>query len=374
MATAATFRALGKEFDIVNVMATLFKSKTPVTPEKLRSYVMNATVHSALKKINDLAQLNAQTINAIFRVFETHALSKRRFSLNEYLNEITKLAMSQTVHEVITMFATEGSDVELAFTMLDSLVSSQEPAASMPASDGSSMPASDGSSMPASDGSSMPASTATSATTVSKPKIIRKPRPVASKASVASVAASAETVSMATALTLTSSALTSSNESALTSSNESVLTSANESALTSSKESALTSSKESALTSSKESALTSSKESALSSASTDTEISKGFKIHVKKDKLNKDKYDSSMLERVYNTEAKLLVVDIESCKHLIYPVAVDLPPSSTNQDLLTSVVNVLTQASEKNLKCHTTLHVYAVKAWSNTDRVTYINI
>jgi len=320
MATAATFRALGKEFDIVNVMATLFKSKTPVTPEKLRSYVMNDTVKSALKKINDLPHLNSQTINAIFRVFETHALSKRRFSLNEYLNEITKLAMSQTVHEVITMFSTEGSDVELAFTMLDSLVSSQEPAASMPAS----------------EGSSMPASAATSATTVSKPKIIRKPRPAASKASVA---ASAETDSTATALTLTSS-----GESALTSS---------------------------ALTSS---ALTSSKESALSSASTGTEISKGFKIHVKNDKLNKDKYDSSMLERVYNTEAKLLVVDIESCKHLIYPVAVDLPPSSTNQDLLTSVVNVLTQASEKNLKCHTTLHVYAVKAWNNTDRVTYINI
>ena len=100
----------------------------------------------------------------------------------------------------------------------------------------------------------------------------------------------------------------------------------------------------------------------------------GYKIHIKDGALNKEKHNE--LKEQYNASAKLLVVDIESCTEVIYPIAIDLAPESTNQDVLDYIVKVLTEATQKNLKCHTgsSLHVFTIRTWTDTPRVLYVNI
>lgn len=90
--------------------------------------------------------------------------------------------------------------------------------------------------------------------------------------------------------------------------------------------------------------------------------------------MNKDKHKESMLNNINNTHAKLLVIDIESCTDVIYPVAIDLAPESTNQDILDYIVKVLTEATQKNLKCHTNFHVFTVRTWTDSSRVIYISV
>ena len=315
MASASAFRAIGKEFGIINVMVTLFQAKTPLTTENLRVYLNNSSILSALKKINDLPNLDITYIKAIFRIAETY--SGRKYSLNEYLTELVSLASSKEVSQVTLTLSTDGSNVESAYKMLDDMarIHGSVPAAPEPE------PAPDASSLVA-EATPEPSAASTAAT--SKPKITRKPRPVATP-SVASAASA-----------LTSSTLTSAAPSALTSS---TLTSAAPSSLTSAA-----------------SSLTS-----VASSLTEIEIGKGFKIHVKDDMLNTSKYEAGIL-------------DIDSCKDIIYPVAIDLSPGATYRDILTYVAKVLTEASAKNLKCHTALHVYTIKSWNSTDRVTYLKI
>lgn len=100
----------------------------------------------------------------------------------------------------------------------------------------------------------------------------------------------------------------------------------------------------------------------------------GYKIHIKDDSLNKDKHKESMLNDINNTHAKLLVIDIVSCTDVIYPVAIDLAPESTNQDILDYIVKVLTEATQKNLKCHTNFHVFTVRTLTDSSRVIYISV
>ena len=119
--------------------------------------------------------------------------------------------------------------------------------------------------------------------------------------------------------------------------------------------------------------------SGASGTSTSTDILKGgltagYKIHIKDDSLNKDKHKESMLNDINNTNAKLLVIDIESCTDVIYPIAIDLAPESTNKDILDYIVKVLTEATQKNLKCHTSFHVFTVRTWTDSSRVIYISV
>jgi hypothetical protein len=103
-------------------------------------------------------------------------------------------------------------------------------------------------------------------------------------------------------------------------------------------------------------------------------ISNGFRVNLATGELNFTKYTDTFLDAEFNRSAKLLVIDIDSCKDTMYPAAVDLAPGSTNRHVLGYVVKVLAQALSKGLRCHTSLHVYTVSGFTNTERVTYLSL
>jgi hypothetical protein len=313
-ASAGVLRALGQEYGLVKVMSTLYKEKTTLSADKIKGYLSNSAVLTALKKITDRPELTYNYIKAIFRLAEAN----KGTPLDKYYNFIFELEEAART-DIINQLAT-GSDATEVMNLLDMLMSKPDvpqdvrpliPASapsvssvpsSVPSSVSSvpsSVPSSVVSTVPSSDVSTVPSAAAASVaeTTSTVKKINRKVRPVAS------------TASKATDLT-----------------------------------------------------------------SDLTALSIGFKIHLKDDKLNTDKYDVLMLNVEHSSSAKLLVVDIDSCSSVIYPVAIDLAPNSTNRDVLNYVVKVLAEASSKNLKCHTAYHVYTVKTFTSTDRLLYISI
>lgn len=294
-ASAGVLRSLGQEYGLVKVMSILYKEKTTLSADKIKGYLSNSAVLTALKKITDRPELTYNYIKAIFRLAEANTDTP----YYDFIFELEPSAKTEIVNELAT-----GSDVKEMLEMLNTLMSHQK---DVPQDVRPLIPASSAS-ISATDSDSVLTAPASVETTSTVKKISRKPRP-------ASTASSASTVSSASASTSTSTV------------------------------------------------------TAASSA-----LGVGFKIHLKDDKLNTDKYDVLMLNVEHSSSAKLLVVDIDSCSSVIYPVAIDLAPNSSNRDVLNYIVKVLAEASSKSLKCHTAYHVYTVKSFTNTDRLLYINI
>lgn len=112
----------------------------------------------------------------------------------------------------------------------------------------------------------------------------------------------------------------------------------------------------------------------LTSALENFALAENKAVYLKGGEVNFLKYDQKDLEKVYNKNAKLLIIDIETCKDTIYPVNVDLNPNSSLRDILTYIGKVLKEAVSKSLKCHADLHVYKIADLIDTDRIIYLNI
>jgi hypothetical protein len=103
-------------------------------------------------------------------------------------------------------------------------------------------------------------------------------------------------------------------------------------------------------------------------------LQEGENVYLKGGEINYAKYKESDLAKIYNINAKLFIVDIDTCKDTIYPVAIDLSPNSTIKEVLAYIGKVLKDAASKSLKCHTDLHVYKISNLMENDRVTYLSL
>jgi hypothetical protein len=287
-ASAGVLRSLGQEYGLVKVMSILYKEKTTLSADKIKGYLNNSAVLTALKKITDRPELTYNYIKAIFRLAEANTDTP----YYDFIFELEPSAKTEIVNELAT-----GSDVKEMLEMLNTLMSHQK---DVPQDVRPLIPASSASISSTDSDSVLTAPPASVETTSTVKKISRKPRPASTASSASASASTASSASSA--------------------------------------------------------------------------LGVGFKIHLKDDKLNTDKYDVLMLNVEHSSSAKLLVVDIDSCSSVIYPVAIDLAPNSSNRDVLNYIVKVLAEASSKSLKCHTAYHVYTVKSFTNTDRLLYINI
>ncbi len=346
----AEYRSAGMTYGIPKVFAVLFKAKAPLA--EIKQYLQDETVMNALKKVNSDDSLNTSSsvIKAVFALYRRKD-TLTEGSLQSYYDFILgdgKNVVDSLYEDIIT--ADKGGSWKDFVDTLNMLIYRSKPAAAAtqpmqapvtptnPPSIASSVPASEPSIGSSASGTSALTTSAltTSALTTSGLTTSTKPR-ITLKAKAPSVA-STTTVTSVTSVTSGSSTAT------LASGASGV--------------------------------------SGASGTSTSTDfsakggLSAGYKIHIKDDSLNKEKHKDSALKDVHNTRAKLLVIDIESCTDVIYPVAIDLAPESTNQDILDYIVKVLTEASQKNLKCHTSTsyHVFTIRAMTDSSRVLYISV
>ncbi len=347
--TAGTaLRALGQEFGVVKIMSVLFKERTQIPIDKIRSYLTNPSALTALKTISERPDLTVNQIKAVFRLVDTGA--SRKNSLDTYFKFIFHTLEPEARVDMINELAT-GDDVQEVYDVMDLLLSHQSVPQSV-------------------ESLRIPTAPAIPSISEALPVEPLQPRRVPTQESISVASVSSGASSAASASTASELASASTATTASTASDSTVSTAPK-------KITRKVRVRPAASIASTESDEVSFMTSSTQVASEQDDVVKfktGFKIHVKNESLNFDKYDTKMLDKRHNERAKLLVVDIDSCTDIIYPVAVDLPPGSLNKDVLVNIVKVLTEASSKNLKCHTTYHVYAVKSWNNTDRVTYVNI
>jgi hypothetical protein len=317
-ASMAEYRSVGMTYGIKNVLASLFNDKFPLT--EIKSYLKDETVMNTLKKINSDTSLNISVIKAIFILYRRKS-TLTAGNLQTYYDFILtdgKTMVDSLYDDIID--ADKANQWTEFIDAINVLMYRSKSAASAselsPASEPASASASELSS------ASEPAPASATAATPSEP-------------SMASTTGSNVTlISASTKPKYSFKAKTPSVASTV---------------------------------------------SGASGTSTSTDILKGgltvgYKIHIKDDSLNTDKHKESMLNDINNTHAKLLVIDIESCTDVIYPVAIDLAPESTNKDILDYIVKVLTEATQKNLKCHTNYHVFTVRTWTDSSRVIYISV
>ena len=320
----AEYRSVGMTYGIKNVLALLFENKFPM--KEIKSYIEDETVLNTLKNINTDKSLNISMIKAIFILYRRKSTLKG--TLKTYYDFILTegTTMVNSLHKDIIEADAAGQWTEFIDTLnmlmyrAKSSTSALEPAIATE-TERAAPPA------PA----PLPAPTMALASASSNSSTLPAPEPEPST-----------TVSNTTNLTLTS-----------------VLPS------NATKKYSLKVSKAPSVASG-----TSTSAATLLKGG----LTVGYKIHIKDDSLNNDKHKESMLNDINNTHAKLLVIDIESCTDVIYPVAIDLAPESTNKDILDYIVKVLTEATQKNLKCHASFHVFTVRALTDSSRVIYISV
>lgn len=341
----AEYRSAGMTYGIPKVFAVLFKAKAPLA--EIKQYLQDETVMNALKKVNSDDSLNTSSsvIKAVFALYRRKD-TLTEGSLQSYYDFILgdgKNVVDSLYEDIIT--ADKGGSWKDFVDTLNMLMYRSKPAA---------------------------AATQPIQAPVNPPNPTYPPSIASSvPASEPSIGSSASGTSALTTSALTTSGLTTSTKPRITlkAKAPSVASTTTVTSVTS-------------VTSGSSTATIASGASGASGTSTSTDfsakggLSAGYKIHIKDDSLNKEKHKDSALKDVHNTRAKLLVIDIESCTDVIYPVAIDLAPESTNQDILDYIVKVLTEASQKNLKCHTSTsyHVFTIRAMTDSSRVLYISV
>jgi hypothetical protein len=351
--TAGTaLRALGQEFGVVKAMSVLFKERTQIPIDKIRSYLGNASALTALKTISERPDLNINQIKAVFRLADTYGATRKN-SLDAYFKFIFQTLEPAARLDMVNELST-GDDVQEVYDVMDLLLAHQTVPQNMDSLNIPTAPA------------AMPLMNEPLPVDLEplQPRQVTEQPP---EESISVGSASTASSSLIDSDSLASSALIGD----LTASTG--LTASTASKKVTRKVRARPAASV-ATTESDEVSFMTTTTKVSSEPEDDVKFKVGFKIHVKSEGLNFDKYDTTMLDKRHNEHAKLLVVDIDSCTDIIYPVAVDLPPGSLNKDVLVNIVKVLTEASSKNLRCHTTYHVYAVKAWNSTERVTYVNV
>ena len=100
----------------------------------------------------------------------------------------------------------------------------------------------------------------------------------------------------------------------------------------------------------------------------------GSVLNITNEKLDYTLYKDSYLDAICNEHAAILIIDIESCKEIIYPITIDLYPGSTNRDVIGYITKAINEASLKLPSCHTTLASYTVKEWVKEARYIYIKV
>jgi hypothetical protein len=313
----AEYRSVGMSNGIPKVFAILYKEKVPLAD--IRTALGEESVKTALKQINNADPVNPMAIKAVM------VLYRRKDTLTGGLARYYDFILGEGAKTIVSLYediitADKDGQWKDFIEVVNSMIGKS--AAPLP--------------VPAAAASTEPSVTSiTSSLNLNGPASSDLPSELDLLPVSASKASKASTVSMADTASTASTALTASTKATKT---------------------------------------LSLKPRAPSKSA--TTLTLGYKIHIKDGGLNKEKHTESMLKEQYNASAKLLVVDIDSCTEVIYPIAIDLAPESTNQDVLDYIVKVLTEATQKNLKCHhgSSLHVYTIRAWTDSARVLYVNI
>jgi hypothetical protein len=98
------------------------------------------------------------------------------------------------------------------------------------------------------------------------------------------------------------------------------------------------------------------------------------KIYLSQGKINRARYDQSMLNKQLDGPSRLLVLDLAPCMSLIYPVPMYLYQGSTIEQALELIAHFLREAQRQALECATDNHVYQITEYAVYDRILYLKI
>lgn len=97
----------------------------------------------------------------------------------------------------------------------------------------------------------------------------------------------------------------------------------------------------------------------------------GF-IYTKGGELDQSRYDN--LSHIINENSCTLLVDIDTCKTLIYPIYLNIFKNSTQLDVYRLVVKALLEVDNFDIPCRTetSMHTYNIIKLDKQDRYIYI--